>query len=117
MVNRNPVVKNPFFSFLSILISFFVFLFIVCFVELNPAHPEMTRTIAVAVLMALLWVTEAIPLPVTALIPVVLFPFLGIMSGRQTASLYFNNVIFLFLGGFIMALAMQKWGLHRRIAL
>jgi len=85
--------------------------------DLDPGNPVVTRTAAVAALMAIWWITEAIPIPATALLPVGLFPLLGIMSGRTVAATYFNNIIFLFIGGFIMALAMQKWQLHRRIAL
>ncbi len=86
-------------------------------VELEPGKPAVTATLAVAVLMALWWIAEVVPLAVTSLLPVVLFPLLGIMDGGKTASTYFNHIIFLFMGGFIVALAIQKWDLHRRIAL
>jgi sodium-dependent dicarboxylate transporter 2/3/5 len=72
---------------------------------------------AVAMLMAVWWITEVTPLAVTALLPVVLFPFLGIMDGKTVSSTYYNHIIFLFIGGFVIALALQKWNLHKRIAL
>lgn len=74
-------------------------------------------TAAIASLMAVWWATEAIPIAVTALIPLVVFPLLGIAGIQETATPYAHKVIFLFLGGFIVALAMQRWSLHRRIAL
>lgn len=92
-------------------------LWIVLFVDLVPGQPEVTYTLAIAILMAGWWITEVIPLAVTSLLPVVLFPLLGVMDGKSVSSAYFNHVIFLFIGGFIMALAMQKWELHKRIAL
>lgn len=72
---------------------------------------------AVTVLMAVWWISEAIPIAATALLPIVLFPLLGVMSTAQTTSSYANHLIYLFLGGFLIAMAMQKWQLHRRIAL
>jgi sodium-dependent dicarboxylate transporter 2/3/5 len=94
-----------------------IFLLVIFFVELEPGKPEVTYTLAVALVMAIWWITEIIPLAVTSLLPVVLFPLLGIMDGQEVAAAYFNHVIFLFIGGFLIALAMQRWNLHRRIAL
>jgi solute carrier family 13 (sodium-dependent dicarboxylate transporter), member 2/3/5 len=88
---------------------------------LAPPPPELGpagwRTVAVASLMAVWWITEAIPIAATALLPLVLFPVLGVRPLAETAAPYANPVIFLFLGGFLLAQAMQRWGLHRRIAL
>lgn len=85
--------------------------------ELDPAQPAVTACAAVAAWMAAWWITEAVPLAVTALLPVALFPLLGVASGKQVSSAYFNHIIFLFIGGFLLAIAMQRWQLHRRIAL
>ncbi|MGD1915795.1 MAG: SLC13 family permease [Phycisphaerales bacterium] len=74
-------------------------------------------TAAVASLMAVWWLTEAIPLSTTALLPLALFPFLGATGMREAAAPYASPVIFLFLGGFMLGLAMERWGLHKRIAL
>ena len=72
---------------------------------------------SVAGLMAAWWLTEAVPIPVTSLVPLVLFPLLGISSGTETARQYADPIIFLFIGGFILAAAIQRSGLHRRLAL
>jgi sodium-dependent dicarboxylate transporter 2/3/5 len=74
-------------------------------------------TAAIGMLMAIWWATEALPIAATALLPLVLFPLLGVASIQDTAAPYSNKVIYLFLGGFIVAFAMQRWNLHRRIAL
>jgi sodium-dependent dicarboxylate transporter 2/3/5 len=67
--------------------------------------------------VAVWWVSEAIPIPATSLLPLVLFPLTGVMDMAQTAGSYSRAIIFLFIGGFILALAMERWNLHRRIAL
>ncbi|MCH9696427.1 MAG: DASS family sodium-coupled anion symporter [Gammaproteobacteria bacterium] len=74
-------------------------------------------TASVGVWMAVWWATEAVPIAITALLPLVAFPMLGIASIQDTSAPYANKVIYLFLGGFIVAFAMQRWNLHRRIAL
>ncbi len=79
--------------------------------------PEGWLTAGAALLMAVWWITEAVPIPVTALVPLVLFPAIGIGEIKATATPYAHPLIFLFLGGFIIALAMQRWGLHRRVAI
>jgi sodium-dependent dicarboxylate transporter 2/3/5 len=76
-----------------------------------------SKVLAVAALMITWWVTEALPMPVVALLPLIFFPLLGISSMKETAAPYANEVIFLFMGGFMLGLAIEKWNLHRRIAL
>lgn len=75
------------------------------------------KVLAIAVLMLSWWVTEAVPLPVTALLPMVLLPFLKVMPMSEAAAPYASPIVFLFMGGFMIALAMERWQLHRRIAL
>lgn len=104
-------------SFFGFIIGPALFLWITIFLDLEPGKPGVTYTLAIAMLMAIWWITEVIPLAITALLPVVLFPLFGVMNGKDVSSAYFNHVIFLFIGGFIVALAMQKWDLHKRIAI
>ncbi len=75
------------------------------------------RTAAITICMAIWWGSEALPPFVTALLPLVLFPVLGVMSFKQAAVPFAHPLIFLFLGGFLLALAIEKWNLHKRIAL
>jgi len=75
------------------------------------------RTAAVTGLMATLWLSGAIPVAATSLIPLVAFPLLGIQSAKVVSKSYISSSLFLFLGGFIIAMGIEKWGLHRRIAL
>ncbi|NWF38639.1 SLC13/DASS family transporter [Mariprofundus sp. NF] len=82
-----------------------------------PGHPTAPAMLAVALWMAIWWITECVPLGVTALLPLVAFPLLGIATGSETAPRYFNSIIFLFIGGFLIAQAMENSGLHKRIAL
>jgi sodium-dependent dicarboxylate transporter 2/3/5 len=79
--------------------------------------PEAQRVAAVAVLMATWWISEALAIALTSLLPLALFPMLGILGSAQVAPYYTDQTIFLFFGGFVLALAIQKWNLHKRIAL
>lgn len=79
--------------------------------------PQAWITVAVMALMAVWWLTEAMPMAATALVPVILFPLLGVTSLKEATQPYAQPIIFLMLGGFIIALAIERWHLHRRIAL
>lgn len=85
--------------------------------DFDPTRPQINTMSAIAALMAVLWITEAIPLAATSLIPIIFFPLTGILSTEEIASSYINSIIFLFLGGFLIAIAMEEWNLHKRIAL
>jgi len=101
----------------ALIIAPLVSLAIILFADLDPENQKVTYTLAIALLMAIWWITEAIPLAATALIPVALFPLFGVVDGKTISAMYFNHLIFLFIGGFLMAFAMERWNLHRRIAL
>ena len=67
--------------------------------------------------MVIWWITEAVHIAVTALLPIILFPLLGVMSASDVGANYGSPIIFLFFGGFVLALALEKVNLHKRIAL
>jgi len=79
--------------------------------------PEAQKTLAVTILMAFWWITEAVPIPVTAILPFVLFPFLKIESAQNVARQFGDQNLFLFMGGFFLAAAIENTGLHKRMAL
>lgn len=111
---EGPISIAKWIGFLGGLFLFFLMLFS------SPPEGlslEGWRTAAIAVLMASWWVTEVIPISATALLPIVLFPVLAVSDINAAATPYANPMIFLFMGGFIIAIAMQRWDLHRRIAL
>jgi sodium-dependent dicarboxylate transporter 2/3/5 len=78
---------------------------------------QANNVMAVALLMISWWIAEALPMPAVALIPLVLFPLMGIAKISEAAAPYANEVVFLFMGGFLIGLGIEKWNLHKRIAL
>lgn len=75
------------------------------------------KVLGVVAWMLTWWIAEVVPMGVTSLLPIILFPLLGVLSLEKTCVAYSNRYVFLFLGGFLIALAMEKWNLHRRLAL
>jgi solute carrier family 13 (sodium-dependent dicarboxylate transporter), member 2/3/5 len=95
-----------------------VFLIILLLVPLSPAlSPAGHTMIAIAALMTTWWLTEAVPIAVTSLVPMLAYPLLGIMPMKDATLPYANHLVYLFLGGFVLAIAIEESGLHRRIAL
>ncbi|HJJ31002.1 MAG TPA: DASS family sodium-coupled anion symporter [Methanocorpusculum sp.] len=91
---------------------------IVMLLPLESVMPHAAKmTAAVTVMMVIFWITQPIPIEATALIPLVAFPLLGVLTVSGAAIPYADNVIFLFMGGFMIAMAMQRWNLHKRMAL
>lgn len=99
------------------LFSGVAFAFLLYFLNPFSVDDKASLVLAIAGLMITWWVTEALPMPVVALIPLILFPVFHISDIKTTASNYADPIIFLFMGGFMLGLAIEKWNLHRRIAL
>ncbi|MDL2317329.1 DASS family sodium-coupled anion symporter [Desulfovibrio sp. OttesenSCG-928-A18] len=102
-------------------IGFFSGLAVFALILLMPIpagmKPQAWKVVAVTSLMAMWWITEAIPIPATGLIPICFYPLLGILSAKDAAAPYADEVIYLFMGGFFLAVTMERWNLHRRVAL
>ncbi len=94
-----------------------LFWLVTAFLSVEGLDADAVRVIAVAAWLVTWWMTEAVPLPVTALLPLLLFPLLGIFTIGEATAPYASPIVFLFMGGFLIALAMEKRNLHRRIAL
>lgn len=100
---------------LPIGIAFLVFTFLTP--PLAGLSPEATKVALLCISMAIFWITEALPIPATALLPIIMLPLLGISPIREAAAPYADPIIYLFMGGFMLSIAMERWNLHRRIAL
>ena len=102
----------------KIILLFFPIAFILLSTLLNPsaANPNIGIMLGIAIWMLGWWVTEVVPIAITSLLPILLFPLMGIVSGEEISKVYFNEVIFLYIGGFLLALSIEKWEVHKRIA-
>lgn len=102
---------------INICIGIIGFILVYTFADFGVGNENASLTAAIAFWIAYWWISEPVPLAATSLLPIILFPIFGLVGGEKIAKSYFNSTILLFLGGFIIALAMEKWNLHKRIAL
>ena len=94
-----------------------VFIIMLSITPPEGMNPSAMKVAAIAALMAVWWITEAVPIPAASLLPILLYPLLNIMSVKDVTAKYADPVIYLFIGGFFVAVTMERWNLHRRIAL
>ena len=94
-----------------------LFALVMLFFDPENLNPDAKSILASTIWIAIWWITECVPISVTALLPIVLFPLTGGLDIKSTTASYGHNLVFLFVGGFIIALAIEKWNLHKRVAL
>lgn len=94
-----------------------VFFLLINLISSDFISPSAGKVLALAAWIIIWWMTEAVPIAITALLPLVLFPFMGVMKMNEAAAPYANPIVFLFMGGFMIALGLEKHRLHERIAL
>lgn len=102
---------------IGLLLGPLLFLFTMLFFSPEGLSSEAKSVLAVTLWVATWWITEAIPIPVTSLLPIFLLPATGALESGTVTSSYGDDIIYLFLGGFFIAMAMEKWNLHKRMAL
>ena len=117
MTSRSPETPTDIVSLVGKTAAFVLFAAVLMMPTRADFPNEARRLAAVAVLMGVLWLTQAVHIAVTSLIPLLAFPLLGIQASEAVSQHYMNRYIILFLAGFVIALGIEKWGLHRRIAL
>ncbi|MBT2214777.1 DASS family sodium-coupled anion symporter [Virgibacillus dakarensis] len=113
--NKKPAYKPA--QKVGLILGPLLFLLTLLLFQPEGLSPEARAVLAVTLWVATWWITEPIPIAVTSLFPIILLPITGAMDGDTVVSSYGNDIIFLFLGGFFIATAMEKWNLHKRIAL
>ncbi len=101
-----PLIAGPAFFIISLLIP-----------SPDPENPLLAMMAGITVWIALWWLTESVPIAVTAFLPFLLIPSCGITDIKLVSAQYMDPILFLFIGGFLIAFAIEKWGLHRRLAL
>lgn len=109
--------NKGYIKILGLLLGPLLFLLVLLIDAPASISTEARAMLASTLWVAAWWITEPVPIPVTSLLPIVLLPLVGAASLESTTAAYGNPVIFLFLGGFLVALSMEEWNLHKRIAL
>lgn len=117
--NQENNTKKPYAKpqIVGLLLGPLLFILTMLFFQPEGLSPEGKAVLAVTLWVATWWITEAMPIPATSLLPIILLPLTGALESGAVASSYGNDIIFLFLGGFFIATAMEKWNLHKRLAL